>query len=54
MTYTCIFKVVVYKFSHIKVLFLVILRQINENPEINFYYTILTLYLAIHLEVEGC
>ena len=45
--------VVVSKFRHKKKLCLIILLKVDKSLEINFYYIVLPLSLAVHLRVEG-
>ena len=47
-----IFSIIVYKYSYWQEFCQVILLKINKNLEVYNYYTILTLILAINLNVK--
>ena len=50
---TSIFGVIIGKFRYRKKSYLIILFKVDENSEVGFYYTILSLDLTIHLKIEG-
>ena len=48
-----IFRIIVRKFSHKKKLYPIIFNVIDKSLEISLYCTILSLNLAINLEIES-
>ena len=53
MASTNICSVIVSKLHHNKKPYLIILLKIDKNLEINFYYIILPLNLAVYLQIES-
>ena len=48
-----IFGIIIGKLCYKKKLYLIILLKVDKNSEVDFYYTILPLSLAVYLWVKG-
>lgn len=53
MTNASIFRIIIYKFDHQKLLSLIFLLIIDKNTKVSLYAVILPLNLAINMRIES-